>query len=92
VAAWLARQPLVVRAIVAIVVVAGLRVAVLLHVIPPDTTLSEDQVQDWIDGIVVLLSYASTHRKVTSVADPRDDNGHPLVPAGSTPLSRGEEP
>jgi hypothetical protein len=49
---WIVRQPVAARLIVVIVVVAGLRIAVLLHWIPPNWALSEDAVQDWIDRVV----------------------------------------
>jgi hypothetical protein len=89
--AWVERQPVVVRLILVIVVVAALRVAALLHWIPADWVVSEDGVQDWLDGLVALAAAWDARRKVTPVAAPRDDAGRTLVPAGSTPLSRREE-
>ena len=83
--AWIERQPVAFRLIVVIVVVAGLRIGVLLHWIPPDWAISEDAVQDWIDAAIAAWAYASVRGKVTPVAAPRDDQGRALVPSGSRP-------
>ena len=86
--AWIERQPVAARLIVVIVVVAALRVAALLHWIPPELAISEDGVQDWIDRAVALYTAWRIYRKVTPVAAPQDDKGRALVPAGSRPYSQ----
>ncbi len=88
---WIVRQPVAARLLVVIVVVAGLRIAVLLRWIPPDWAVSEDAVQDWIDRAAGLYAAWRIYRKVTPVADPKDDAGRALVPAGSRPYLKPEE-
>ncbi|MEU8196321.1 hypothetical protein AB0C10_21295 [Microbispora amethystogenes] len=86
---FLARQPLVARAVVVIALVAILRIAALLGWIPPDWVLSEDRVQDGIDGVLGLLAVWSAHRAVTPVAAPRNNEGQALAPTRIFPGSRG---
>lgn len=82
---FVARQPIVVRVVVAIAVVAGLRIAALLGWIPADWVVAEDDVQDWIDYAIGLWAFWSSHRAVTPVAAPRDGRGRPLVVESARP-------
>ncbi|MEU8274896.1 hypothetical protein ACFYOK_29330 [Microbispora bryophytorum] len=86
---FLARQPLAVRAVIVIALVAGLRIAALLGWIPPDWALSEDRVQDGIDSVLGLLAVWSAHRAVTPVAAPQDNQGRALVPTYDHLRERG---
>lgn len=80
-----ARQPLLVRAVIVIALVAILRIAALLGWIPLDWALSEDRVQDGIDVVLGLAAMWSAHRAVTPVAAPRNNEGQALAPTAIYP-------
>ncbi|GAA1015918.1 hypothetical protein Aple_010870 [Acrocarpospora pleiomorpha] len=82
------RQPILIRMIIVIGVVALGRIAALLGWIPPDWAVSEDRVQDWIDGGLVLLAAWEARRVVTPVAAPRDNQGRVLAPTAIYPPKR----
>lgn len=82
---FVARQPIIVRVVIAIAIVAGLRIAALLGWIPANWVVAEDDVQDWMDYGVGLLAFWSARRAVTPVADPRDGNGNKLAIARPGP-------
>jgi hypothetical protein len=77
------RQPLVLRAAIAAVIAAIGRLLVVLGWFPSDWVITDDTVHDAFDGFLVVWAFWSTHRKVTAVAAPQDDNGRPLVPIGT---------
>jgi NhaP-type Na+/H+ or K+/H+ antiporter len=89
---WIQRNPIIIRAIVVIVVVAALRIAGLLHLVPTNWVHSEGDVQDWIERGLAALAAWSAMRKVTPVAAPRNDAGVPLVPTTITPPGKRSWP
>ncbi|WP_067171232.1 hypothetical protein [Microtetraspora niveoalba] len=76
-----ARQPLLIRIAIAAVLAAVGRLLVLVGWLPPDWVVSDDAVQDGLDGLLALWAFWSAHRRVTPVAAPRDDLGRQLIPA-----------
>ncbi|WP_326829668.1 hypothetical protein OIE13_05900 [Streptosporangium sp. NBC_01810] len=86
---FVTRQPIVIRVIIAIAIVAILRITALLGWIPANWVIAEDAVQDWIDYAIGLGAFWSARRAVTPVADPRDDQGRALVPASPRPYPMG---
>lgn len=77
---FVARQPIVVRLIIVIAIVAISRIAGLLGWIPADWVASEDQVQDGIAALAGLWAAWSSRRAVTPVAAPKDNLRRELVP------------
>lgn len=73
------RQPLLVRGGVALVAMGLTRLAVALGWIPPEWELSESGVEQALDGLYFAWAWFAGQRKVTPVADPRNDHGRPLV-------------
>ncbi len=80
-----ARQPILVRAVIVIALVAILRIGALLGWFPPDWVLTEDAVQDWIDRALTAFGAWSAWRAVTPVAAPRDNQGRALMPGDYQP-------
>lgn len=75
------RQPLIVRAAIALILLGAVRLAVAQGWLPPmlgDVAMAD--VERYIDLIVLTWSWWSTHRAVTPTAAPRDDRGQVLVP------------
>lgn len=68
------RQPLIVIAIAAAVIVFGV-----------DLTALSDTVQQLLQLLTTIGALAGAHRTVTPVADPRDNDGRPLTPADQDP-------
>ncbi|WP_066374003.1 hypothetical protein [Herbidospora mongoliensis] len=84
---FIKRQPLLARLIVAIAVVAIVRVLNLLGWVPADWVVDEQDVQDWLTYVAGIWAFWSARRKVTPVAAPKDDGGRRLVPeVFGTPL------
>ncbi len=77
------RQPIVVRALIVIAVVAALRIGALIGFIPPDWVLTEEQVQLWLERVAMVWAAWSAWRAVTPVKEPRDERGQALVPAST---------
>jgi hypothetical protein len=73
------RYPLLVRGGLALVVMGLARLAVALGWIPPEWALDENGVEQAFDAIVFTWAWFAGQRKVTPVADPKDDRGRPLV-------------
>ncbi len=88
----LIRQPIVIRAVIAIVIVAALRIGALVGWVPAEWVTGETAVLDWLDWVVGLWALWSAHRVVTPVAAPRDSEGRALVPAPRRPYSTDEAP
>ncbi|MFI6485295.1 hypothetical protein ACIBH1_45810 [Nonomuraea sp. NPDC050663] len=76
------RNPLLLRAGLALLVVAVARVAVALGVIPAEWAVDEARVEQGFDALVFAWAWFSARRHVTPVADPRDNAGNQLVPVG----------
>ncbi|MEV4020151.1 hypothetical protein AB0J35_57715 [Nonomuraea angiospora] len=74
-----ARYPLLVRGGIALVLMGLTRLAVALGWIPPEWELNETGVEQLLDGVYFAWAWFTSQRKVTPVADPRDDYGRPLV-------------
>ncbi len=86
------RQPIIIRAIIAIVVVAALRIGALVGWVPADWVVGEAAVLDWLDWVVGLWALWSAHRVVTPVAAPRTNEGRVLVPAPRRPVPTDQAP
>lgn len=76
------RYPLLVRGGIALVLMGLTRLAVALGWIPPEWELSETGVEQLLDGVFFAWAWFASQRKVTPVADPKDDRGRPLVVQG----------
>ena len=76
------RYPLLVRGGVALLLMGLTRLAVALGWIPPEWELNETGVEQLLDGLYLGWAWLSSQRKVTPVADPRDNYGRPMVGQG----------
>ena len=77
-----ARQPLLLRAAVALVLLGVVRLTVWAGWIPPEWgEIGATDVERFIDAVILGLTFRSIHRTVTPVAAPRDTQGRELVPA-----------
>ncbi|MFI6706157.1 hypothetical protein ACIBF7_06995 [Nonomuraea sp. NPDC050478] len=74
-----ARYPLLLRGGIALVLMGVTRLAVALGWFPPEWELSERGVEQLLDGLYLAWAWVTSQRRVTPVADPRDDRGRPLV-------------
>ncbi|MDP4512077.1 hypothetical protein [Nonomuraea turcica] len=74
-----ARYPLMVRGALALVLMGLARLGVALGWIPPEWELTDRGVEQLFDGLVFAWAWFSSQRKVTPVADPRDNYGRPLA-------------
>lgn len=82
------RQPVVIRAGVALVVMGAARIAAWAGWIPEEWGNVElDRVEQLFDLVVLYFSWRSIHKVVTPVAAPRANDGKVLVPI-SDPLQR----
>ncbi|GAB1823591.1 hypothetical protein [Herbidospora sp. RD11066] len=77
---FIKRQPLLARLIVAIAVVAVVRVLNLLGWVPADWVVDEQDVQEWLAYAAGVWAFWSARRKVTPVAAPQDNAGRRLIP------------
>ncbi|WP_327587023.1 hypothetical protein OHA25_08430 [Nonomuraea sp. NBC_00507] len=76
------RYPLMVRGALALVLMGLVRLGIALGWIPPEWELSEAGVEQLFDAALFAWVWFSSQRRVTPVADPRDDRGRPLVVQG----------
>lgn len=76
------RYPLLVRGGVALVLMGLTRLAVAVGWIPPEWELTERGVEQLLDAVYFAWAWFTSQKRVTPVADPRDDLGRPLVVAG----------
>lgn len=76
------RYPLMVRGALALVLMGLARLGIALGWIPPEWELTESGVEQLFDAALFAWAWFSGQRKVTPVADPRDDYGRPLVVQG----------
>ncbi|RJL21122.1 hypothetical protein [Bailinhaonella thermotolerans] len=74
------RQPLLLRGAIALAIIGVVRIAIALGLIPPQWDLDEARVEQVIDMVIVGWAWLSARAKVTPVADPRTDDGRPLMP------------
>jgi hypothetical protein len=73
------RQPLLVRAAIALLGVGAVRLGIAVDAIPAQWDINEARVEQLIDGAIAAWAWISARRVVTPVADPRDDRGRQLV-------------
>ena len=73
------RQPLLVRGGAALVLMGLARLGIALGWIPPEWELTEHGVEQLFDGLVFAWAWFTSQRKVTPVADPKDNHGRPLM-------------
>lgn len=76
------RYPLLVRGGVALVLMGLVRLGIAVGWVPPQWELTESGVEQAIDAALFAWAWLSGQRKVTPVADARDDSGRPLVVVG----------
>ncbi|MFI6485037.1 hypothetical protein ACIBH1_44480 [Nonomuraea sp. NPDC050663] len=76
------RYPLLVRGALALVVMGLVRLGIALGWIPAEWELSDKGVEQLFDGALFAWAWFTSQRKVTPVADPRDNAGAQLVPVG----------
>lgn len=76
------RFPLLVRGAVALLLMGIVRLGVALGWVPPEWELNETGVEQLLDGVFFAWAWFTSQRKVTPVADPRNDQGRPLVVRG----------
>ncbi|WP_067184660.1 hypothetical protein [Microtetraspora niveoalba] len=79
------RNPLLLRGAIALVVIGIARILIATGLIPADWDLDEARVEQVFDGSVAAWAWFSARRKVTPVADPRDDTGRVLTPTAVYP-------
>ncbi|MDH2425798.1 hypothetical protein [Sphaerisporangium sp. TRM90804] len=85
------RQPLVLRGALALVGVGVVRLGVWAGWLPTQwADVDVVSVEQMIDGAILVLAWWSTHRRVTPVAAPRDNQGRGLRPANSRPYTAPE--
>lgn len=76
------RQPLVLRGAIALAGLGAVRLAAWAGWIPADwAAVEQADIERFLDVVIVGITWWSTHRVVTPVADPRDAQGRQLVPA-----------
>ncbi|GAA5076744.1 hypothetical protein HNP84_007314 [Thermocatellispora tengchongensis] len=81
-----ARQPLLLRAAVALILLGLIRAAVAFGWVPPEWgEIDAADVERAIDVVIMGVTFRSIHRVVTPVATPRNAEGVPLVPAQRRP-------
>lgn len=76
------RYPLMVRGALALVLMGLARLGIALGWIPPEWELNETGVEQIFDAALFAWAWFSGQRKVTPVADPKDDHGRRLVVQG----------
>ena len=76
------RYPLLVRGALALVAMGLVRLGIALGWIPPEWELTETGVEQAFDAALFAWAWFAGQRKVTPVADPKDDRGRPLLVAG----------
>ncbi|MFI6534200.1 hypothetical protein ACIBHY_17195 [Nonomuraea sp. NPDC050547] len=76
------RYPLLVRGALALVLMGLARLGIALGWIPPEWELTETGVEQLFDAALFAWAWFTSQRKVTPVADPRDDRGRQLVVQG----------
>jgi hypothetical protein len=76
------RYPLLVRGAVVLLVMGIVRLAIAFGWVPQEWNLDENGVEKLIDGGLFAWAWFTSQRKVTPVADPKDDHGRPLVIQG----------
>ncbi|MFG1873408.1 hypothetical protein ACGFIV_01045 [Sphaerisporangium sp. NPDC049003] len=82
------RQPLVLRAGVAVVGMGLARIAAWAGWIPDEwANIDQARIEQAIDLIILGVTWRSTHKAVTPVAAPRANDGTTLVPI-THPLQR----
>lgn len=82
------RQPLIVRAAIVLIALGAVRLAVALGWLPPVLAgVDIGDIERLLDLGILLWSWWSTHRAVTPVASPRNDQGQPLVALSPRRLS-----
>lgn len=73
------RQPLLVRGGIALVAMGVTRLAVAFGWIPPEWQLDENGVEQLLGGLYFAWAWFTSQKRVTPVADPKDNAGRPLV-------------
>lgn len=77
-----ARYPLLLRGAVALLAMGLVRLGIAVGWVPPEWELTELGVEQAIDAVLFAWAWFTSQRRVTPVADPRDDYGRPLVVQG----------
>ena len=77
------RFPLLVRGAIALLLMGIVRLGIALGWLPAEWSLDEVTVEKVIDTVIFAWAWVSSQKKVTPVADPKDDHGRRLVHAGS---------
>lgn len=80
------RQPLIIRAAIALILLGAVRLAVAQGWLPPKLgDVAMPDVERFIDLVILTWSWWSAHRAVTPVAAPRSELGQVLVPLQRRP-------
>lgn len=81
------RQPLLLRAAVALLGVGAVRLGIAVDAIPVEWDVDVPRVEQLLDGAIAAWAWFSARRVVTPVAAPRDDQGRALTSANPRPYS-----
>ncbi len=87
------RQPLVLRGALGLIGVGVVRLGVWAGWLPAEwARVDVVSVEQIIDGVILVMAWWSTHRVVTPVAAPKDNQGRTLAPAPRRPYVSEEPP
>jgi uncharacterized protein (DUF2252 family) len=75
------RNPLLLRGAIALLLMGAVRLLVALGVVPAEWDLDEARVEQLLDFAIAAWAWFSARAKVTPTADPRANDGTPLVRA-----------